>query len=127
MLGFVLLALALDGFGPQGLPALPNTLQFWGAILFLVLFCTLFAFVAQNYAIRRSTPTKVALLLGIEPVFGALFAILFLGEQLSMQTLLGGSLILSASLASSLQQHFHKQNYFSNNLPDSLECAYKLM
>jgi drug/metabolite transporter (DMT)-like permease len=98
--------LSLAVLSPAGVPALPRSLEFWGATLFLVLFCTLFAFFAQNYAIRRSTPTRVALLLGSEPAFGALFAVLFLGETVTAQMLLGGSLIVLASLAASLQQHF---------------------
>ncbi|MGL6040476.1 MAG: EamA family transporter, partial [Deefgea sp.] len=71
--------------------------------IFLVLFCTLFAFFAQNYAIRRSTPSRVALLLGTEPVFGALFAAMVLGEALSANVILGGGLIVLASLAASVQ------------------------
>lgn len=100
--------LSLAVLSPAGLPALPDSPEFWGATLFLVLFCTLFAFFAQNYAIRRSTPTRVALLLGSEPAFGALFAVLFLGEAVTAQILLGGALIVLASLAASLQQHFGK-------------------
>lgn len=105
--------LSLAVVSPSGLPALPRAPEFWGATLFLVLFCTLFAFFAQNYAIRRSTPTKVALLLGSEPAFGALFALLFLGEHLSAQILLGGSMIVVASLAASLQQHIRKSKLFA--------------
>ena len=47
--------------------------------------CTLFAFFAQNYAIRRSQPTRVALLMGSEPAFGALFACLWLGERIAFR------------------------------------------
>lgn len=105
--------LSLAALSPGGLPALPQALTFWGATLFLVLFCTLFAFFAQNYAIRRSTPTRVALLLGSEPAFGALFAMLFLGETLSTQALLGGSLIVLASLAASLQPQVQDSKLFA--------------
>ena len=104
MLGCVLLAL----LSPSGLPALPSSPTFWLATLFLVLFCTLFAFFAQNYAIRRSTPSRVALLLGTEPVFGALFAALVLGETLSSKVIIGGALIVLASLAASLQPQWVK-------------------
>ena len=98
MLGCLLLALLM----PSGLPALPTSPKFWLATIFLVLFCTLFAFFAQNYAIRRSTPSRVALLLGTEPVFGALFAALILGEVLTANVIFGGALIVLASLAASL-------------------------
>ncbi|WP_137009049.1 DMT family transporter [Aquitalea aquatilis] len=92
-LGCLLLA-SLNG----GLPALPARAAFWGDILFLVLFCTLFAFFAMNYALRHSSATRVALLTGSEPVFGALFAMLWLGETLSASSWLGGLLMVAASL-----------------------------
>ena len=92
-LGCLLLA-SLNG----GLPTLPIQAAFWGDILFLVLCCTLFAFFAMNYALRHSSATRVALLTGSEPVFGALFAVLWLGETLSASSWLGGLLMVAASL-----------------------------
>ena len=43
--------------GPEMLPRLPASPEFWLACGYLVTFCTLFAFHAQNHAIRRSSPT----------------------------------------------------------------------
>ncbi|KAF0811706.1 hypothetical protein IGB42_03865 [Andreprevotia sp. IGB-42] len=83
---------------PNGLPALPQVNAFWLASVYLVLLCTVFAFFAQNYALRRQSPTRVALLMGSEPVFGALFAVVWLGEQLTPVAWLGGLLIVAASL-----------------------------
>lgn len=87
---------------PGGLPALPTAPAFWAGSLYLVLFATLFAFFVQNHALRRSSPTRVALLMGSEPLFGALFAVLWLSEQLSLQAWLGGLLIVGATLWTSL-------------------------
>ncbi len=83
---------------PGGLPALPHSLKFWGNTAFLVLFCTIFAFFAQNWALRHSSPTRVALLMGSEPLFGALFASFWLGERLSLLSWLGGLCIVGAAL-----------------------------
>jgi len=58
----------------------------------------LFAFFAQNYALKRSTPTRVSLLMGTEPVFGAMFAVYWLHESLSITGWLGGLMIVIASL-----------------------------
>jgi multidrug transporter EmrE-like cation transporter len=80
------------------LPTLPTALAFWGNVLYLVLFCTLFAFFAMNYALRHSSATRVALLTGSEPVFGAAFAVLWLGESLPPASWLGGGLMVAASL-----------------------------
>ncbi|ENA36079.1 MULTISPECIES: DMT family transporter [Pseudomonas] len=83
---------------PAGLPALPVTYTFWLATGYLVVFCTLFAFVVQIQAIRYSSPTRISLLMGTEPVFGALFAVLWLQESLSVQGWIGGFLIVATAI-----------------------------
>jgi len=93
-LGSVGLALALPG----GLPPLPRDGGFWLACVYLVAGCTVFAFVVQNWALRRSSPTRVGLLMGSEPAFGALFAVVWLGEGLSVAGWAGGALIVAAAL-----------------------------
>ncbi|AOY01185.1 DMT family transporter [Jeongeupia sp. USM3] len=85
-----------------GLPALPRAPAFWAAALYLVLGCTIFAFFAQNWAIRRGSPTRVSLLMGSEPVFGALFAAAWLGERLTPLAWCGAALIVGASLWATL-------------------------
>ena len=104
---------AVVGFGslalgalllPGGLPPLPTTPAFWAGSLYLVLFATLFAFYVQNWALGRSSPTRVSLLMGSEPLFGALFAVLWLSEELSLQAWIGGLLIVAATLWTSLSR-----------------------
>ncbi|THF56238.1 DMT family transporter [Pseudothauera rhizosphaerae] len=85
--------------------ALPDSATFWACTVYLVLFCTVFAFFAQNYAVRRSSPTRVAVLMGSEPLFGALFAVMFVGEQLSALAWFGGGLICAATLWVALAPH----------------------
>lgn len=89
---------------PGGLPALPSAMAFWYNTVYLVLFCTIFAFFAQNWGVRRSSPTRVSLLMGSEPLFGALFAVILLGEKLSAAAWLGGVMIVAASLWMTLPQ-----------------------
>lgn len=73
-------------------------LRFWGAIGFLSLICTIAAFYIQNAALRRTSPTRVSLLMGTEPLFGYLFAVLLLGEALAAKTLGGAVLIVGGTL-----------------------------
>lgn len=94
--------LLLGTLQPGGLPALPTAPAFWTGCLYLVLFATLFAFFVQNHVLRRSSPTRVSLLMGSEPLFGALFAMIWLDEQLSPQAWLGGFLIVAALLCTCL-------------------------
>ena len=95
--GCLLLALALPGKLPP-LPSLTQASAFWWACIYLVAGCTVFAFVAQNWALRHSSPTRVGLLTSSEPAFGALFAVLWLGEHLSVTGWVGGALIVGAAL-----------------------------
>ncbi|CAG4922146.1 DMT family transporter [Paraburkholderia gardini] len=87
----------------QPLPTLAGHGMFWASMFYLVLACTLFAFFAQNHAVKRSSPTRVALLMGSEPAFGALFACVWLGEQLSVGAWVGGGLIVVASLLATVR------------------------
>ncbi|QYD68027.1 DMT family transporter [Paraburkholderia edwinii] len=98
-----LVAAFMSGFvsGSQqwhSLPSLTGHGAFWVSVVYLVLACTLFAFFAQNFAVKRSSPTRVALLMGSEPAFGALFAYAWLGEQLTVWGWGGGGLMVLASL-----------------------------
>ncbi|MFC6142544.1 EamA family transporter [Paraburkholderia silvatlantica] len=61
------------------------------------------ALFVQNQAVSRSTQTRVALLMSSEPVFGALFASVWLGERASLLTPTGGGVIVLASLQASIK------------------------
>ncbi|WP_020558293.1 DMT family transporter [Thiofilum flexile] len=81
-------------FNPYLFNHLPNASVFWLNTLYLVLFCTIFAFFAQNWAVQYTSPTHTALLMGTEPLFGALFAALWLHEQLGLLAWVGGLIIV---------------------------------
>ena len=68
---------------------------FWFAVAFLSLSCTVAAFYVQNLAVRRTSPTRVAFLMGTEPLFGFVLANLLLAEPLSRAGILGGGMILA--------------------------------
>lgn len=91
-----LTGVSLLATGAQGM-SLPTEVQFWGSTLYLCLFCTLLAFYIQTHMVQLTTPTRVSMLMGTEPVFGALFAMLLLGERVSPQGMLGGGLIVAAT------------------------------
>ncbi|WP_225408363.1 DMT family transporter [Stigmatella hybrida] len=75
----------------------PVDAQFWVLTLYLTLSCTLFAFYIQLTMIRRTSPSRVGLLMGTEPIFAALFAMQLGGEQLSWQGWLGGAILVGAT------------------------------
>jgi drug/metabolite transporter (DMT)-like permease len=99
-----IIAALLSGRGQwHALPTLSGHGVFWMSIGYLVIACTLFAFFAQNFAVKRSSPTRVSLLMGSEPAFGALFAYVWLGEQLSVWGWIGGGLMVLASLLATVR------------------------
>lgn len=85
------------------MPSIAGHAAFWGYVGYLVIACTLFAFFAQNFAIKRSSPTRVSLLMGSEPAFGALFACIWLGERISVTAWVGGALIVAASILATVR------------------------
>lgn len=83
--------------------SLPRDIEFWLIMGYLVVFCTLFAFYVQNYAVRRLSPTRVSILMGSEPLFGAMFAMVWLGESLSILQVFGGGLIFLSVMVTTLR------------------------
>jgi drug/metabolite transporter (DMT)-like permease len=94
--------LLLGALLPGTLPPLPSAVPFWIGVIYLMLFATLFAFFVQNHALSRASATRVGLLMGSEPLFGALFASLSLHEHLGPTAWCGGVLIVAATLWASL-------------------------
>lgn len=69
----------------------------WLNVLYLSLMCTLFAFFVQLWAVRRTSPSRVSLLLGTEPLWAAVVGIAFGGDQPGFLGYFGAALILIGS------------------------------
>jgi len=70
----------------------------YGAAFYLALTCTVLAYLGQTWAQGRTTPTRTAIILSLEPVFAALFAWVWLGERLGLWGWMGAGLILTGIL-----------------------------
>lgn len=77
----------------------------WILIAYLGVLGTAFAFAAQLFAARRTSATRVALIMSTEPVFAAIFAVVLRGEQLLPVQILGGALIVVAAGAGRIVQN----------------------
>lgn len=75
------------GFGPRE----------WAGLLFLSVFCTLFAFFVQMWAVRRTSPSRVSLLLGTEPLWAAAAGIALAGDRPGTLGLAGAVLVLAGT------------------------------
>ncbi|GAB2581664.1 DMT family transporter [Microlunatus antarcticus] len=95
VVGAVLLtAVAAPRLG-SAVPALP--LSAWAQLAYLALACTVFAFLAQTSAIRRTSPSRASLLMGTEPVWAVAVGVGLGGERLSVLTVVGAALIVAAT------------------------------
>ena len=71
----------------------------WLVVLYTAVICTALAFMVQTWSQAHMSATKVAVILTMEVVFAALFAIWFGGESISAQAFIGGTLVLVAMFA----------------------------
>jgi len=76
--------------------SLPPDTGVWGVIVFTAVFATAIAFIVQTWSQAHMSATKVAVILTMEVVFAAFFAIIFGGERLTLQSALGGVMVISA-------------------------------
>jgi len=74
----------------------PPDVGVWGVVIFTAVICTAVAFIIQTWSQAHMSSTKVAVILTMEVVFAALFAVLFGGESLSLQIAIGGILVVIA-------------------------------
>jgi len=66
-------------------------------LLYLVLVCTVFAFFVQTWAVRRTSPSRVSLLLGTEPVWAAIIGIAIAHDNVQLVGYVGIVLILAGT------------------------------
>jgi drug/metabolite transporter (DMT)-like permease len=79
----------------EGYSAPPDS-GVWAVVVFTAVFATAIAFIVQTWSQAHMSATKVAVILTMEVVFAAFFAILFAGERLTLQAALGGILVVTA-------------------------------
>ena len=75
---------------------LPPDRGVWATVIFTAVVCTAVAFVIQTWSQAHMSTTKVAVILTMEVVFAALFAIIIGGETLTLQKAIGGVLVVIA-------------------------------
>ncbi|MBT2724938.1 DMT family transporter [Bacillus sp. ISL-46] len=90
-------------------PVLPHEAMNWFAILGLALICSAYGFVMQPIAQKYTTPESTGFLFSLEPIFSAIFAFIFLHENMGRQGYFGALLILAGVfIANSPSKNQHK-------------------
>jgi drug/metabolite transporter (DMT)-like permease len=77
------------------LPAIPGV--GWLEMAYLALFCSVFAFLAQTWAVQRTSASRASLLLGTEPIWAVAIGIGLGSEHLTITAALGAVLLLAAT------------------------------
>lgn len=87
-----------------------------GAILVTSILATSLAFLLQNGLQKYSTPTRIAVVLTMEPVFAAMAGYFWAHELLSPRSLIGAALILCSMLIAILVRHSSSPESVDENL-----------
>ena len=82
---------------PHGIE-LPDNGRDWLSVVYMAIFPAALALLAQTWAQAHLPPTRTAIVMSMEPVFAALFAVLLGGESASLRMVGGGLMVLAAML-----------------------------
>ncbi|MFL6105392.1 MAG: DMT family transporter [Marmoricola sp.] len=93
----VITAICFVAAVPGGI-ALPDRTSDWLAVVYMALFAGAAALLGQTWAQAHLAPTRSAIIMSMEPVFAAFFAVLLGGESVTARILLGGALVLAAMI-----------------------------
>jgi len=91
---------------PDGI-VLPDRASDWASLLYMALIPGALGIVGQTWAQAHLPPTRTAIVMSMEPVFAAFFAVLLGGESLTSRMLLGGAFVVAAMLVAELGPRRH--------------------
>ncbi len=80
---------------PGGI-VLPASGRDWLSVLYMAMVAGAFAMAGQTWAQTHLPPTRTAIIMSMEPVFAAFFAVLLGGESATARMLVGGLMVLTA-------------------------------
>lgn len=94
----VIAVICTVGALPGGI-VLPATPGRWASLLYMVVFASILALWVQTWAQAHMSATRAAIVMTLEPVFAAGFAVALGGESATGRMLVGGALVLVAMYA----------------------------
>ncbi|MET7700525.1 DMT family transporter [Streptomyces sp. NPDC005485] len=80
----------------------------WAQLGYLALFCSVFAFLAQTWAVQRTSASRASLLLGTEPVWAATVGIALAGDRFTLLTGLGATLLVAGTYWGQAVERAHR-------------------
>lgn len=82
---------------PDGI-VLPTNARDWLSVVYMAVFAGALALAGQTWAQAHLPPTRSAIIMSMEPVFAAFFAVLLGGESITGRMAIGGVMVLTAML-----------------------------
>ncbi|RDI24479.1 DMT family transporter [Lentzea flaviverrucosa] len=99
-------------FLPLATPHLPelahSSATTWYQLVYLALFCSVFAFLAQTWAVQGTSASRASLLLGTEPIWAVAIGISLGGERLTVWTTLGAALMIAGTYWGQAVERAHR-------------------
>jgi O-acetylserine/cysteine efflux transporter len=77
----------------------------WGALAFTILMASLVAHSGYYYLVQRYPITSVSPLTILSPLFGVLFGVTLLGDDLTPRIIAGGTMTLTGVVIIALREH----------------------
>ncbi|GAA3669630.1 DMT family transporter [Nocardioides ginsengisoli] len=105
VIAVICMVAALVG-GEPGI-VLPDRAADWASLVYMALFAGAAALLAQTWAQSHLPPTRSAIIMSMEPVFAAFFAVALGGEGVTGRMLFGGLMVLGAMLVVELVPRRH--------------------
>ncbi|MFF3245515.1 DMT family transporter [Streptomyces sp. NPDC002870] len=87
----------------------------WTQLVYLALFCSVFAFLAQTWAVQRTSASRASLLLGTEPVWAVVIGIGLGGERLTVLAALGAVLMVAGTYWGQTIERAHRATTVKEN------------
>ncbi len=111
---FVQMLVCAAAFSLLAGPALPTAVATlsgsgWLRVAFLGLFCSLFAFLVQLWAVRRTSASRASILMGTEPIWAVVIGVAIAGEVIGAAGYAGAALIVAASYAGQAIERRHRE------------------
>ena len=91
----VIAVICLVAAAPGGIQ-FPDRTGDWLAVVYMAVFAGALALLGQTWAQAHLPPTQAAIIMSMEPVFAALFAVLFGSEGVTWRMLVGGAMVVAA-------------------------------
>jgi drug/metabolite transporter (DMT)-like permease len=83
--------------------AIPTAISL-SALIYLGVLCSVAAFMLYNFGLRKLPASTAVSLMNLVPVFGAIFAVLILHEQISLRQCMGGAIVIAGVMLSVKKQ-----------------------